>query len=175
MSKRKDRAPRALRELAAVLLTTTCLTSLLALGAGPVLADGGAGGFGGAGGVDSVGSAGGSGSGALLGGGGGSGGGAGETGGVGANGGSGASGGGGSGGGGGANPGAPGTAGDPGSLGGGGFSRFFREGVVADALVPVDPTLTSPNHISLATGYPPAATGSPRPATWFHPSGAECR
>jgi autotransporter-associated beta strand protein len=120
LSKRKDRAPRALRELAAVLLTTTCLTSLLALGAGPVLADGGAGGFGGAGGVDSVGSAGGSGGGALLGGGGGSGGGAGETGGVGANGGSGASGGGGGGGGGGANPGAPGTAGDPGSLGGGG-------------------------------------------------------
>jgi hypothetical protein len=47
--------------LAAVLLTTTWLTSLLALGARPVLADGGAGEGGGAGGVDSVGSAGGSG------------------------------------------------------------------------------------------------------------------
>lgn len=57
-----------------------------------------------------------------------------------------------------------------GSLGGGGFSRFFREGMVADALVPVDPTLTSPNHISLATGYPPAGTGIV--SNRFHPAGA---
>src|ERR1700728_4305192 len=41
-----------------------------------------------------------------------------------------------------------------GVLDAGGFARFFREGEVADALVPVDPTLTSVNHISLATGFP---------------------
>jgi predicted AlkP superfamily pyrophosphatase or phosphodiesterase len=41
----------------------------------------------------------------------------------------------------------------------GGFERFFREGEVADALIPVDLTLTATNHISLATGFPPAATG----------------
>lgn len=41
----------------------------------------------------------------------------------------------------------------------GGFERFFRDGQVADGLIPVDPTLTSTNHISLATGFPPAATG----------------
>jgi predicted AlkP superfamily pyrophosphatase or phosphodiesterase len=40
-----------------------------------------------------------------------------------------------------------------------GFDRFFKEGEVAEALVPVDPTLTAPNHVSLATGYPPAKTG----------------
>jgi hypothetical protein len=41
----------------------------------------------------------------------------------------------------------------------GGFSRFFDEGQVASSLSPVDPTLTAVNHISLATGFPPAATG----------------
>lgn len=41
----------------------------------------------------------------------------------------------------------------------GGFSRFFEEGQVASSLLPVDPTLTAVNHISLATGFPPAATG----------------
>ncbi|HYO11771.1 MAG TPA: alkaline phosphatase family protein [Thermoanaerobaculia bacterium] len=41
----------------------------------------------------------------------------------------------------------------------GGFERFFREGEVADALIPVDLTLTATNHISLITGFPPAATG----------------
>jgi predicted AlkP superfamily pyrophosphatase or phosphodiesterase len=40
-----------------------------------------------------------------------------------------------------------------------GFDRFFKEGEVADALVPVDPALTAPNHVSLATGYPPSKTG----------------
>jgi hypothetical protein len=41
----------------------------------------------------------------------------------------------------------------------GGFARFFREGEVAAALVPVDPTLTAPNHVSLATGAAPDHTG----------------
>ncbi len=41
----------------------------------------------------------------------------------------------------------------------GGFARFFEEGEVADRLVPVNPTLTAPNHISLATGYPAERTG----------------
>jgi predicted AlkP superfamily pyrophosphatase or phosphodiesterase len=40
-----------------------------------------------------------------------------------------------------------------------GFARFFREGQVGDRLVPVNPTLTAPNHISLATGYPADRTG----------------
>lgn len=52
----------------------------------------------------------------------------------------------------------------------GGFERFFREGEVAQALIPVDPTLTSVNHISLATGFPPAATGIV--SNQFHPAGA---
>jgi predicted AlkP superfamily pyrophosphatase or phosphodiesterase len=46
-----------------------------------------------------------------------------------------------------------------GKLTAGGFSRFFREGQVADHLIPVDPTLTATNHISLATGYPAGRTG----------------
>src|SRR5262249_47522122 len=41
----------------------------------------------------------------------------------------------------------------------GGLDRFFREGQVADRLVPVNPPLTAVNHISLATGYPPSKTG----------------
>lgn len=59
---------------------------------------------------------------------------------------------------------------DQGTLGKGGFERFFRDGQVADGLVPVDPTLTSTNHVSLATGYPPAATGIV--GNQFHPGGA---
>ncbi len=46
-----------------------------------------------------------------------------------------------------------------GALQGGGFSRFYDEGEVASSLTPVDPTLTAVNHISLATGFPPAQTG----------------
>ncbi|HYH44307.1 MAG TPA: alkaline phosphatase family protein, partial [Thermoanaerobaculia bacterium] len=46
-----------------------------------------------------------------------------------------------------------------GALTAGGFERFFREGQVAAALVPVNPTLTAVNHISLATGFDAAATG----------------
>ncbi len=57
-----------------------------------------------------------------------------------------------------------------GKLTAGGFSRFFREGQVADRLVPVDPTLTSPNHISLATGYPAGQTGIV--SNLFHPAGS---
>lgn len=57
-----------------------------------------------------------------------------------------------------------------GALGEGGFERLFREGEVAEALVPVDPTLTSVSHISLATGFPPAATGIV--SNQFHPGGA---
>ena len=41
----------------------------------------------------------------------------------------------------------------------GGFARFFAEGQVAERLIPVNPTLTAPNHISLATGYPASRTG----------------
>jgi predicted AlkP superfamily pyrophosphatase or phosphodiesterase len=52
----------------------------------------------------------------------------------------------------------------------GGFERFFREGEVADALIPVDPTLTSTSHISLATGFPPSATGIV--GNQFHPGGS---
>ncbi len=52
----------------------------------------------------------------------------------------------------------------------GGFRQFFEEGQVADKLVPVDPTLTAVNHISLATGFAPEATGIV--SNLFHPSGA---
>jgi predicted AlkP superfamily pyrophosphatase or phosphodiesterase len=40
-----------------------------------------------------------------------------------------------------------------------GFARFFRKGQVAERLVNINPTLTAPNHISLATGYPADQTG----------------
>src|SRR5215216_4578189 len=40
-----------------------------------------------------------------------------------------------------------------GALTAGGFERFFREGQVADRLLPVTPTLTAVNHITLITGY----------------------
>ncbi len=46
-----------------------------------------------------------------------------------------------------------------GEFGPGGFDRFFREGAVAEALLPVEPTLTAVNHITLATGFPPRSTG----------------
>lgn len=46
-----------------------------------------------------------------------------------------------------------------GRLTAGGFARFFRDGQVADALVPVNPTNTGPNHITLATGYRADETG----------------
>ncbi len=52
----------------------------------------------------------------------------------------------------------------------GGFARFFEEGQVASSLRPVDPTLTAVNHISLATGSPPAATGIV--SNNFHVSGS---
>jgi predicted AlkP superfamily pyrophosphatase or phosphodiesterase len=57
-----------------------------------------------------------------------------------------------------------------GALTAGGFARFFQEGQVADGLVPVDPSLTAVNHISLATGYFPERTGIV--ANTFHPAGA---
>jgi hypothetical protein len=52
----------------------------------------------------------------------------------------------------------------------GGFARFFREGEVASALAPVDPTLAAPNHVSLATGAAPDHTGIV--GNHFHPAGA---
>jgi len=57
-----------------------------------------------------------------------------------------------------------------GALSAGGFDRFFREGQVADHLLPVNPTPTAVNHISLATGYPPSQTGIV--SNTFHPAGA---
>lgn len=52
----------------------------------------------------------------------------------------------------------------------GGFRQFFEDGQVADRLVPVDPTLTAVNHISLATGFAPEATSIV--GNRFHPHGA---
>jgi hypothetical protein len=52
----------------------------------------------------------------------------------------------------------------------GGFRQFFEDGQVADKLVPVDPSLTAVNHISLATGFAPEATGIV--GNRFHPHGA---
>jgi hypothetical protein len=52
----------------------------------------------------------------------------------------------------------------------GGFRQFFKDGQVADRLVPVDPTLTAVNHISLATGFAPEGTGIV--SNRFHPQGA---
>jgi predicted AlkP superfamily pyrophosphatase or phosphodiesterase len=56
-----------------------------------------------------------------------------------------------------------------GRLDGGGFARFFADGEVAGAMVPANPTLTAPSHISLITGHPPAATGIV--SNWFHVPG----
>ena len=52
----------------------------------------------------------------------------------------------------------------------GGFRQFFEDGQVAERLVPVTPTLTAVNHISLATGFAPEATGIV--GNRFHPHGA---
>lgn len=57
-----------------------------------------------------------------------------------------------------------------GAFGAGGFARFFAEGEVAGRLVPVNPTLTAPNHVSLATGYAAGVTGIVSGV--FHPAGA---
>jgi predicted AlkP superfamily pyrophosphatase or phosphodiesterase len=54
-----------------------------------------------------------------------------------------------------------------GSLKAGGFARFFQEGQVADRLIPVNPSLTAVNHISLAAGYPAGQTGIV--SNTFHP------
>jgi predicted AlkP superfamily pyrophosphatase or phosphodiesterase len=51
----------------------------------------------------------------------------------------------------------------------GGFARFFREGQ-ASALAPVEPTVTAPNHASLATGVAPDHTGIV--GNRFHPAAA---
>jgi predicted AlkP superfamily pyrophosphatase or phosphodiesterase len=59
---------------------------------------------------------------------------------------------------------------EEGQLTAGGFARFFQEGQVAERLVPVNPTLTATNHISLATGYPAGQTGIV--GNNFHPAGA---
>src|SRR6476620_2592415 len=57
-----------------------------------------------------------------------------------------------------------------GALSAGGFESFFRDGQVADRMLPGNPTITAVNHISLATGYPPAQTGIV--SNRFHPPGA---
>lgn len=58
-----------------------------------------------------------------------------------------------------------------GALAEGGFRQFFEKGQAADRLVPVDPTLTSVNHVSLATGFGPEATGIV--SNLFHPQEGE--
>ncbi len=60
---------------------------------------------------------------------------------------------------------------EQGKLTEGGFERFFREGAVSDGMVPVNPSVTSVNHISLAAGATPASTGIV--ANTFHPAGSE--
>jgi len=57
-----------------------------------------------------------------------------------------------------------------GALNAGGFERFYQEGQVAERMVPVNPTITAVNHISLVTGYPPAQTGIV--GNRFHAAGA---
>lgn len=52
----------------------------------------------------------------------------------------------------------------------GGFRQFFEKGQVAERLVPVNPTLTAVNHISLATGAVPGETGIV--SNRFHPAGS---
>jgi hypothetical protein len=59
---------------------------------------------------------------------------------------------------------------EEGALNAGGFERFYREGQVAERMIPVDPSITAVNHISLATGYPPAQTGIV--GNRFHAAGA---
>lgn len=48
---------------------------------------------------------------------------------------------------------------EEGALGAGGFASFFENGQVAERLIPVNPTLTATNHISLGTGYVAGETG----------------
>lgn len=55
-----------------------------------------------------------------------------------------------------------------GALTAGGFRQFFEMGEVAERLVPVNPTLTAVNHISLATGAIPGQTGIV--SNSFHPA-----
>lgn len=50
----------------------------------------------------------------------------------------------------------------------GGFGAFFENGQVAERLIPVNPTLTATNHISLATGYVAGETGIV--SNTFHPA-----
>jgi predicted AlkP superfamily pyrophosphatase or phosphodiesterase len=57
-----------------------------------------------------------------------------------------------------------------GDLQAGGFARFFRDGAVAERMIPVNPTLTAVNHISLATGADAGHTGIV--SNLFHPAGA---
>lgn len=57
-----------------------------------------------------------------------------------------------------------------GALTAGGFRQFFEKGEVAERLVPVNPTLTAVNHISLATGAVPGQTGIV--SNSFHPADA---
>ena len=45
---------------------------------------------------------------------------------------------------------------EAGAFGPDGFERLLREGEVARRLLPVNPALTAVNHISLASGFPPA-------------------
>jgi predicted AlkP superfamily pyrophosphatase or phosphodiesterase len=52
----------------------------------------------------------------------------------------------------------------------GGFARFFREGQVAESLIPVNPSVTAPNHVSLVTGAAPELTGIV--GNRFHPAGS---
>lgn len=51
----------------------------------------------------------------------------------------------------------------------GGFGAFYENGQVAERLIPVNPTLTATNHISLATGYVAGETGIV--SNTFHPAG----
>lgn len=53
----------------------------------------------------------------------------------------------------------------------GGFAAFFENGQVAERLIPVNPTLTATNHISLGTGYVAGETGIV--SNTFHPAGEE--
>lgn len=58
---------------------------------------------------------------------------------------------------------------EEGQLLAGGFAAFFENGQVAERLIPVNPTLTATNHISLATGYEAGETGIV--SNLFHPAG----
>jgi predicted AlkP superfamily pyrophosphatase or phosphodiesterase len=51
-----------------------------------------------------------------------------------------------------------------------GFSRFAQEGEIAESMIPVDPTLTAPNHAALATGALPERTGIV--SNHFHAAGS---